>query len=366
MKKWKKVFGGLGIIASSTVITTVVACSNQKQQDDAKAVLENQRWLSNIWNTVSAEKNAMTLTQYNSAIKQFDALVDSQSDVFDLTKVKVENEKVKISNTDNGKSIPVVFMDIDETILNNYAYQNWLVLHKQSFSSKTWDEFVKAKISKKLAGAFEFIEHVWKKGGVVFFNSNREQENQLEPTKQNLIAQGLPAKYLEKWVWWMQGVDLSKDKPWMHIKKENNKRVKTEKEERMNLVNSKKLDLSGDNQVEANNVSFKVVMRVGDNFDDFNDIASVNKSNKERNDILKEIGPLFGNFSKEVKGIKYTKANGMIKKENESWAEGYVLIGGNSSYGGFEKGLDKNYYKLSKEDQVKALKNAFNEWKWKD
>ncbi|WP_334686691.1 HAD family acid phosphatase [Mycoplasmopsis cynos] len=105
----------------------------------------------------------MTLTQYNSAIKQFDALVDSKSDVFDLTKVKVENEKVKISNTDNGKSIPVVFMDIDETILNNYAYQNWLVLHKQSFSSKTWDEFVKAKISKKLAGAFEFIEHVWKK-----------------------------------------------------------------------------------------------------------------------------------------------------------------------------------------------------------
>ncbi|WAM04692.1 hypothetical protein [Mycoplasmopsis cynos] len=46
--------------------------------------------------------------------------------------------------------------------------------------------------------------------------------------------------------------------------------------------------------------------------------------------------------------------------------EGYVLIYGNSSYGGFEKGLDKNYYKLSKEDQVKALKNAFNEWKWKD
>lgn len=45
MKKWKKVFGGLGIIASSTVITTVVAYSNQKQEDDAKVVLEKSKMI---------------------------------------------------------------------------------------------------------------------------------------------------------------------------------------------------------------------------------------------------------------------------------------------------------------------------------
>ncbi|UWV83206.1 Vmc-like lipoprotein signal peptide domain-containing protein [Mycoplasmopsis cynos] len=45
MKKWKKVFGGLGIILSSTVITTVVACSNQKQQDDAKARIRKSKMI---------------------------------------------------------------------------------------------------------------------------------------------------------------------------------------------------------------------------------------------------------------------------------------------------------------------------------
>lgn len=34
----------------------------------------------------------------------------------------------------------------------------------------------------------------------------------------------------------MQGVDLSQNDPWNHIKKDNNgKRVKTDKEERMNF-----------------------------------------------------------------------------------------------------------------------------------
>ncbi|WP_240463553.1 HAD family acid phosphatase [Mycoplasma procyoni] len=309
----------------------------------------------------------MAYTLYNSAIKQYDALVDGQSSIFEKDKVKVEGDKVTVKNTSEGKSIPVVFMDIDETVLNNYAYQNWLVLNKKSFSAETWDAFVQDKKAVKIAGAIEFIKHVWSKGGVVMFNSNREQENQLTPTKENLVAQGLDAKYMPKWIWWMQGVDLSKDKPWDNIKKDDKgKRVKSYKEERMNLVSSdKKWDLSAETE-GANAVSFKVVMRVGDNFDDFNDIASKDKLNPERNKVLDDTHKLFGNFDVNTKGVKYTKGtDGKVTKADETWAESYVLIGGNSSYGGWEAGLAEKYYSLTPDKQAEALKKAFDALKWK-
>ncbi|MGZ9413151.1 HAD family acid phosphatase [Mycoplasma sp. Z386] len=368
------------LIKSSLVLTpaiafaTVVSCgektTNQtstNQNSEDKNILDNQRWLANVWNSVSAEKDAMAYTLYQSAMKQFDTLVEGQTSVFELDKVKTNGEHVTVTNTTEGKSIPVVFMDLDETVLNNYAYQNYLVLHKQTFNADSWNQFVQDKKAKKIAGAIEFIKHVWSKGGVVMFNSNREQENQLEPTKANLVAEGLEAKYMPKWIWWMQGVDLTKDKPWDHIQKDaNGKRVKSAKEARMNLVSSdKKFDLSAE-QSGATAVSFKVVMRVGDNFDDFNDIASAKKSNTDRKTVLETTKKLFGNFDVNTKGIKYTKKDGKVTHENETWAEGYVLIGGNASYGGFEEGLAEGYYGLSDDKKVAALKAALNSLKWKD
>lgn len=41
-----------------------------------------------------------------------------------------------------------------------------------------------------------------------------------------------------------------------------------------------------------------------------------------------------------------------------------MQIGGNASYGGFEEGLAKGYYRLSDSEKVKALKKAFDEFKW--
>ncbi|UWV80220.1 hypothetical protein NW072_06140 [Mycoplasmopsis felis] len=167
------------------------------------------------------------------------------------------------------------------------------------------------------------MDYVWKNGGVVMYNSNREQENQLVPTRDNLVSEGLNANYLADWTFWMQGVDLDNAKPWTTIKKDSsNKRVKSEKEDRMNLVNSKKWDLTTEGKTFGNSVALKTVMRVGDNFDDFNDVSSAHKINKERNKTLNDIKQLFGNFDTSVKGVKYTKnADGSVTKENEtlSW-----------------------------------------------
>lgn len=332
--------------------------------NDPKSFVNNQRWLANIWNTISAEKDAMSYNLYMAAIKQFDAL--KNQDVFELNKVSVNENNVTVSNTSSGKSVPVVFMDIDETVLNNYAFQNWLVLNNKSYNSKNWDAFVQDAVSVALPGAIEFIKHVYANGGVVMFNSNREQLNQVEPTIKNLVKEGLEAKYLPKWTFWMQGVDLENPKPWTAIKKDaNGKRVKSHKESRMNLVNSKESwDLSEDG-VSGNAVSFKTIMRVGDNFNDFNDLAT-DTTNEERNKVLhNDTMKLFGNFDVKTKGVKFTKNDkNELVKENTSWAESYVMIGGNASYGGFESGLAKGYYGLPAAKQLEAMKKAMEKLSW--
>ncbi|WP_322910964.1 HAD family acid phosphatase [Mycoplasmopsis felis] len=377
--KLKKLLLSLTTIGSIIPVATAVSCKDETKPeqpttpqketlDKNQVILDSVRYLANIWNTVSAEKDAMSYTLYNSAKKQFDTLVKGQPEVFETDKVKVDaNGNVTISNTTEGKAIPVVFMDIDETVLNNYSFQNWLVKNHKYFNSSIWNEFVQDKQARKIAGALEFIDYVWKNGGVVMYNSNREQENQLVPTRDNLVSEGLNANYLADWTFWMQGVNLDNAKPWTTIKKDSsNKRVKSEKEDRMNLVNSKKWDLTTEGKTFGNSVALKTVMRVGDNFDDFNDVSSAHKINKERNKTLNDIKQLFGNFDTSVKGVKYTKnADGSVTKENETWAESYVLIGGNASYGGWESGLAKGFYGLSTEDKIKAMDKAIEEFIWK-
>lgn len=165
----------------------------------------------------------------------------------------------------------------------------------------------------------------------------------------------------------MQGVDLSQNDPWNHIKKDNNgKRVKTDKEERMNFLNERTqgFNLSSYNN-SGNKVVFKTVMRVGDNYNDFNDTAVGSKLNPDRNKLLNDNLKLFGNFDTSVKGVKYIKTtDNQVKKEDETWSESYILIGGNSSYGGFESALASHYYTLDKAQQARALKEALETLSW--
>ncbi|TDV24080.1 5'-nucleotidase (lipoprotein e(P4) family) [Mycoplasmopsis mustelae] len=370
MKFKKIILTSAAFVATVPTVAIAAACGpTEKPQGNKFNILSDQGVFSNLWNSVSAERDAMALSQYRSAMKQFDALVDSQKNVFELDKAKIDpkTSKLTVSNTSENKSIPVVFMDIDETILDNFGYQHWLVANNASFSPETWNEFVQDKVSKKIPGAFEFIDHVYKKGGIVMFNSNREQKNQLIPTRENLIKEGLNKAYLPDWVFWMQGVDLNTDKPWANIKEdENGKRIKSHKEERMNLVNSKKWNLSVNGQDFGDAVSLKTVMRIGDNFDDFNDIRSANQTNEQRKDIVnKELGKLFGNFDSNVKGIKYTKdAQGNAIKSEESWAEGYVQIGGNASYGGWVSGLAAGFNGFTNDKKLKTVEDLTNALKW--
>lgn len=376
LKKKMWMMGGLSALALA-LIPTVISCSATNQPDTkikdpnldkTKSKLSNEAkagYLANVWNTQSAEKDAMSLTQFNSAKKAFDAMKTQENIVTNkVTSPKNSEKYMKVENPETDKFIPVVFMDIDETVLNNFAFQNWILLNGTSYSSAVWREFVAAKKSTEIKGAFDFIRYVWDNGGVVLYNSNRDQD-QWQVTKENMIALGLEEKYLPDYTSWMSGVDLSIAKPWSVTKRDDkNKIVKSEKEDRMNLVSSNKaFDLSDSNG--GNAVKFRTIMRIGDNFDDFNDNASKGKTNSERIKLLAKIGKLFGNFDKNIKGIKFTKdASKNLQEANEEWAESYIMIGGNTSYGGFESGIKDKWFTLTDDEKIEALNTILKGLLW--
>jgi len=87
----------------------------------------------------------------------------------------------------------------------------------------------------------------------------------------------------------------------------------------MNAMNEHKKGYDLSEFGSGNAVVLKTVMRIGDNFDDFNDNASKGKLNSERVALLKEYGKLFGNFDINNKGVKYEKnQNGQMVKSDET------------------------------------------------
>lgn len=85
----------------------------------------------------------------------------------------------------------VVVMDVDETVLDNSGYQAMLSQTGQSYSTASWNQWVKSKQAKLVPGASDFITSVVSAGGKVALVTNRDK--QLDNyTWQNLLAMGLP------------------------------------------------------------------------------------------------------------------------------------------------------------------------------
>jgi 5'-nucleotidase (lipoprotein e(P4) family) len=86
---------------------------------------------------------------------------------------------------------PAIICDVDETLLDNSAYQAWNVTAGTTFSNETWSKFVAAKISKAVPGAVDFTNYAASKGITVFYVSNRTVDG--EPaTRDNMAKLAFP------------------------------------------------------------------------------------------------------------------------------------------------------------------------------
>ena len=86
---------------------------------------------------------------------------------------------------------PVIIVDVDETVLDNSAYQARLIASGGEFEPSTWGAWIEERKAKAIPGAVEFLGEAAKAGVRVFYVSNRDA-GQAEATRDNLARLGFP------------------------------------------------------------------------------------------------------------------------------------------------------------------------------
>ena len=92
-----------------------------------------------------------------------------------------------------ARGLPMaVIVDVDETVLDNSAYQARLVAGNVAYADASWDAWVQERAAPAVPGALPFARVAAKRGVEIFFISNRT-EAQADATVANLQALGFPS-----------------------------------------------------------------------------------------------------------------------------------------------------------------------------
>ncbi|CAO3409889.1 5'-nucleotidase, lipoprotein e(P4) family [Azospirillum largimobile] len=255
----------------------------------ADPVPQNDLLNAELWMQRSVEYKANALAVYALGRIQLDkALAD-------------KNWTAATEQTGNYQDLPpAVVLDLDETAMDNSAYQTGLVTTGTDFSPKTWDAWVKAEKATAVPGAVEFTQYAESKGVKVFYVTNRSADQE-EPTRRNAQALGFP----------MGGnVDtflMSKEKPdWGSAK------------------STRRAHIAKD---------YRIVLLFGDNFGDFSD--AYNGSEAER-----------------LKAYEAAK---------ERFGRDWLMLA-NPGYGSFESAPYGHNFKLSADEKRAKKIGALEPW----
>ena len=170
------------LIWRSVVAAAASACLISAPTLAGDPVPQNDLLNAELWMQTAIEYRANCLTVYALAKVRLDeALADTNWTAYDQT-----------DQTGSYQNLPpAVIIDLDETAIDNSAYEAGLVVNDTHFNSKTWDDWTKAEQANAVPGAVEFANYAATKGVKVFYVSNRNAD-QKEATRHNLEALGFP------------------------------------------------------------------------------------------------------------------------------------------------------------------------------
>ena len=102
---------------------------------------------------------------------------------------------------------PAVIFDLDETVLDNSAFQAWQLAAGTNYDDSTWNEWCNAAEAEAVPGALEFIRYVRDRGARPFFVTSRSNGVR-EATLKNLAALGvLSSAEFDDELAWMADAD---------------------------------------------------------------------------------------------------------------------------------------------------------------
>ena len=91
----------------------------------------------------------------------------------------------------SGEKPLAIVADLDETLIDNSAFDAGLVGRDAAYSGKTWTQWELAAQARAIPGAVDFLTATAQKGVEIFYVTNRDQAG-LEGTLKNLADLGFP------------------------------------------------------------------------------------------------------------------------------------------------------------------------------
>jgi acid phosphatase len=88
---------------------------------------------------------------------------------------------------------PAVIADIDETLLDNSAFEGGLLRSGATFTAEAWRAWVEAERATALPGALEMARFAEQRGVTIFYVSNRDAPFEAA-TRANLAREGFPVR----------------------------------------------------------------------------------------------------------------------------------------------------------------------------
>lgn len=158
----------------------------QEQADSLAraAELRHYNLHSTLWTQTSVEYTGVARQAYELATMQLGRALEDSTWTAAL-------EQADQSPAEYRDKPPAVVLDVDETVLDNSAYQARLVLDDASYSSESWKSWVREEAAGAVPGARSFTQAAVEKGVQVIYLTNRDADVEA-PTRDNLQALGFP------------------------------------------------------------------------------------------------------------------------------------------------------------------------------
>jgi len=279
------------MIARKAVALGAIVVALSASTVRAEEIIANDLLLATLWTQRSVEFKGNALTVYALGKIRLDQALADKS----WTAAPVEQKG------DYKNLPPAVVLDLDETVLDNSAYQVWNIKAGQSFNLKTWNEFCAAQISRAIPGSVEFTKYADSKGVKVFYVSNRDVVTEKD-TRANMEKLGYP----------MGGnVDTFL--------------MQNEQKEWGSKKGTRRAFLAKD---------YRILLEFGDNFGDFDDRYASSEAdrlkifeeNKERwgREWLVIANPTYGSFDAAPFGFDYKKSDADKRKAKWDALEGWA------------------------------------------
>ena len=246
----------------NALITTEVSFAEDANKDVRD--LKEQNIMSVLYQQTAAERLAGSLQTFRSAKQALDnALTDPSWSA--LPGQDIQGKK------------PAIIVDVDETVLDNTAYEARMILDGTKYP-EGWVSWGKEASAAEVPGAKDFLNYAAAKGVTIFYITNRVVELK-EATQKNLTKLGIP---------WDQ------TKETILMRGENN--WGSDKGSRRALVAQE----------------YRVLLMAGDNLGDFVDAKDNNLSPQQRKAIVEEYADYWGEKWFMLQNIAYGDWEGAL------------------------------------------------------